>query len=75
MNQMLNPLQNSMRRQPWPAQAEHFHLDAAPRTLRRAFNNRIPRVGRYKMAKVRTISKQNKELRVQYGREHQNHIV
>lgn len=75
MNMMLDSHQSSVRRQPWPAQAEHFHLEAAPRTLRRAFNNRTPRAGRYKMGKVRGISKKNKELRVQYGREHQNHTV
>ena len=75
LDQMLNPNQNSVRRQPWPAQIEHFDLHVSRRTLQRAMHERSPRAGRFKMAKVRTISKKNKDLRVQYGREHQNHSV
>lgn len=75
MNQMLDPHQNSVRNQPWPAQIEHFHLDVASRILRAAFNQRRPRVSRFKKAQVRTLSQKNKKLRVQYRLDHQHHTV
>lgn len=75
LNQMLNPSEISMREYPWPVQIEHFELNVSRRTLQRAMHQRSPRAGRFKMAKVRSISNRNKELRVQYGREHQDHTV
>ena len=75
MDQMLNHNQNSVRDQSWPVQIEHFNLNVGLRTMQTAFNNREPRASRSKMAKVRTLNKKNRELRVQYGREHQDHTV
>lgn len=68
---MLDPQRNSMRDQPWSAQIEHFNLDVAPRALRAAFNQRHPRASRFKKAKVSSLSDKNKELRVQYAKEHE----
>ena len=75
MNMMLDPQQNPVRDQPWPAQIEHFQLDVAPRTLRAAFNQRSPRASRFKKAIVRSISNKNKLLRKQYAESHKTHTV
>ena len=75
MDQMLDLHQNPVRDQSWPVQIEHFNLDVSSRTLRAAFNQRRPRASRFKKVKIRTISEKNKKFRVQYGLDHQHHIV
>ena len=43
--------------------------------MRTAFNQRKSRASRFKKIKIRTINEKNKKLRVQYGLNHQHHIV
>ncbi len=75
MNQMLDPQANPVRDQSYPVQLKHFDIDASKRTLQRAFAARKPRVGRYKMTKLRMISDKNKALRMIYEKEHKNHTI
>jgi hypothetical protein len=56
-------------------QIEHFHLNIASRTIQAAFSQRTSRVARFKKTKVRSISNKNKQLRMQYAKEHETHTV
>jgi NhaP-type Na+/H+ and K+/H+ antiporter len=69
---MLDSSQNSMRDQ---SQIEHFHLDIAPRTLRAVFTQRLSRASRFKKARIRKLSKKNKQLQVIYAEEHKAHTI
>jgi hypothetical protein len=74
MNEMLD-VSNSVRDQSYVCQIEHFNLDVASRTLQVSFNQRKSRVSRYKKAWIKIISSKNRELRVQYAKEHKNHTI
>jgi hypothetical protein len=74
MNEMLNP-KNLVRDQSYEILLKHFHIDATRRTLQSAFNHRIPRVSRFKKARIRTLSQKNKKLRIQYEKDHEHHTV
>ena len=50
-------------------------MNVAPRTLRAAFNQRHPRVSRYKKARVSSLSIKNKSLRIQYAKDHELHTM
>jgi hypothetical protein len=75
MNEMLDSQKNLVRDQSWSVQIEHFHLNIVSRTMQATFNQRTSRVSRFKKAKVRKISNKNKELRMQYAKEHETHTV
>ncbi len=75
INEMLDPITIPVRDQPWSAQIEHFHLNICPRALGAAFNQRKPRTSRFKKVRVRSLSKKNKALRVQYAKKHEMHNI
>jgi predicted RNA-binding protein YlxR (DUF448 family) len=75
MNEMLNPQTNPVRDQSYTVQLKHFYVDVQRRTLQRAFAARNPRAGRYKKARVRSLSQKNIALRIAYDKEHENHTI
>ncbi len=75
MNEMLNPKKNPVRDQSYEILLKYFHIDATRRTSQSAFNHRIPRVSRFKKARVRTLSQKNKKLRIQYEKDHEHHTA
>jgi hypothetical protein len=50
-------------------------LNITPRTLRAAFNQRRFRASRFKKSRITTLSNKNKQLRVEYAKEHETHTI
>lgn len=58
-----------------PGEIILWQATVTARTLQRECKRRRLRAGRYKMAKVKDISKKNKLLRVEYERRHEHKTV
>jgi hypothetical protein len=73
---LVSPSRNPVRDQLFEAQIQHHNLNVSTRTLQRSLKRDTNGGQRYKQAYIqKKLSKKNRELRVNYGQEHQDKSI